>query len=185
MQVGVLGLQGGFEPHVVALRALGHEVERVRYPCELEGLEGLVLPGGESSTQLDLLGRAGLLRGIEALVRRGGTVLATCAGLILAAREVRRPRQKSLGFLDVVVERNAFGRQLESFEARSDRQRLPLVFIRAPRITDVGSGSEVLDTLDGEPILVREGNVVGATFHPELTGDPSVARIAFGERNPR
>ena len=183
MHIGVLALQGGFEAHVAALQALGHEVERVRYSRELASLEGLVLPGGESSTQLDLLGRAGLRSGVEALVRRGGAVLATCAGLILAARVVRRPRQKSLGFLDVVVERNGFGRQLESFEATSDRQRLPLVFIRAPRITEVGVGSEVLETLDGEPILVREGNVVGATFHPELTGDPTVARIAFGGRN--
>jgi len=180
MHIGVLALQGGFEPHVVALQALGHEVERVRYSRELATLEGLVLPGGESSTQLDLLGRSGLRRGVEALVHRGGAVLATCAGLILAAREVNGPQQESLGLLDVVVERNAFGRQLESFETRSDRRRLPLVFIRAPRITEVGVGTEVLETLDGEPILVREGNVVGATFHPELTGDLAVARIAFG-----
>lgn len=182
MRIGVVALQGGFDVHREALEEAGYEACLVRYEEELASVDGLVLPGGESSTQLRLLGRVGLVQPLRGFVRRGGPVLATCAGLILLARCVRSPRQESLGGVDVVVERNAWGRQLDSFEASSDRLGLPLVFIRAPRIVEVGSGVEILDTLDGESILVRQGGVVGATFHPELTGDPTVARIAFHER---
>lgn len=181
MEIGVLALQGGFSAHAGALDRLGHEVRLIRYPDQLRGLEGLVLPGGESSTQLELLRRADLAEGLDAMVRSGRPVLATCAGLILAAREVVEPRQQSLGWIDVTVTRNGWGRQLDSFEAESDRSRLPLIFIRAPRISALGPEVEVLETLDEEPVLVRQGSFVGATFHPELTDDLTVASIVFGE----
>jgi pyridoxal 5'-phosphate synthase pdxT subunit len=179
MRIAVLALQGDFSVHARALSGLGHDVRLARRPADLDGADGLVLPGGESTTQLRLLRSSGLRAPIVRLVRDGAPVLATCAGLILLARTVTDPEQESLALLDVAVSRNAWGRQLDSFEATSERRGLPLVFIRAPRIRSVGAGVEVLDTFGGEPILVRQGNVVGATFHPELTGDGSVARLAF------
>jgi 5'-phosphate synthase pdxT subunit len=179
MRIGVLALQGDFTPHARALQALGHDVRLVRRPADLDLAEGLVLPGGESTTQLRLLQSSRLTGPIVRLVRDGAPVLATCAGLILLARVVVEPEQQSLGLLDATVARNAWGRQLDSFEARSDRRGLPLVFIRAPRIRAVGAGVEVLDTYDGEPVLVRQGSIVAATFHPELTGDGGVAALAF------
>jgi 5'-phosphate synthase pdxT subunit len=153
--VGVLALQGGFQAH---LQWLGGGVE-VRLPRDLEKLDALVLPGGESTTQGMLIDRAGLKKPLEDFVRSGKPVFATCAGLILCAR---------YGWLDVDVERNAYGRQLDSFEALSDDGKQRLVFIRAPRITRVGAGVEVLATLNNEPVLVRQRNVTGATYHPEL-----------------
>ena len=179
MRIGVLALQGDFSAHERALAALGHDVRLARRPADLDLVEGLVLPGGESTTQLRLLASSGLTAPIVRLIRDGAPVLATCAGLILLASTVTDPEQKSLGLIDVTVARNAWGRQLDSFEATSERRGVPLVFIRAPRIRAVGPGVEVLDTFGGEPVLVRQGNVVGATFHPELTGDPTVARLAF------
>jgi 5'-phosphate synthase pdxT subunit len=173
--VGVLALQGGFAAHGRALRDVGLEAREVRSPGELAALDGLVLPGGESTTQLRLIERHGLAGELEAFVASGRPVLATCAGLILAARS---------GWLDVEVERNAYGRQLESFEDLSDGDGRPLLFIRAPRIAALGSGAEVLARWRGEPVLVRTGAVTGAAFHPELTGDRSVHRLAF-ERLPR
>ncbi len=207
MRIGVMALQGGFAPHLNALTRLGHEAIEIRTAGALEEAEGLVLPGGESTAQLGLLERSGLLVSLEAWLDRGGPVLATCAGLIVLASRVRSPSpggrtfgpssgpappkncspaaqapsQPSLGRLDVEVERNAWGRQMHSFEAASDRHGLPLVFIRAPRITRVGPAAEVLDTLDGEPILVRQDAIVAATFHPELTADLEVGRMVFGE----
>lgn len=179
MRIGVLALQGDFSAHQRALEALGYDARLARRPADLDLVEGLVLPGGESTTQLRLLASSGLAAPIVRLIRDGAPVLATCAGLILLASTVTDPEQRSLGLLDVTVARNAWGRQLDSFEAVSERQGVPLVFIRAPRILAVGPGVEVLDTFGGEPILVRQGNVVGATFHPELTGDETVARLAF------
>ena len=179
MRVGILAVQGGFAAHRQALTALGHETCPVRYPQELAAVGGLVLPGGESSTQLALIERSGLRPALDELFGRGCPVLATCAGLILAAATVSGAEQRCLGWLDIDVDRNGWGRQLHSFEAVSDRYHLPLVFIRAPRIAAVGPQVEVLDTLDGEPILVRQQGVVGATFHPELTDAAAVARIAF------
>lgn len=185
-RVGVLALQGAFAAHARALEALGHTPVLVRQPRHLEGVAGLVLPGGESTTQLTLLERLGLWAPLDALARSGAPVLCTCAGLILAARQVTGPAQRSFGWLDVDVARNAWGRQLDSFEARSDATSLehgdlPLVFIRAPRITRAGEGVAVLATLDGEPVLVREGAVTAATFHPELTDRLDVHRAVFGE----
>jgi len=180
MRIGVLALQGDFTAHARALEVLGHDVRLVRRPSDLDLAEGIVLPGGESTTQLRLLASSRLAAPVARLVRDGAPVLATCAGLILLARTVVEPAQASLGLLDVTVARNAWGRQLDSFEGASDRLRIPLVFIRAPRIREVGAEVEVLDTFAGEPILVRQGAIVAATFHPELTGDATVARMAFG-----
>jgi 5'-phosphate synthase pdxT subunit len=158
-RIGVLALQGGFGAHVESLRAQGHAVIEVRLPKHLDGLDALVLPGGESTTQHLLIERAKLRGPLEDFVRSGKPVLATCAGLILCAR---------YHWLDVEVQRNAYGRQLDSFEALSDDGKHHLVFIRAPRITRSGPKVEVLATLYGEPVMVRQGNVTGATFHPEL-----------------
>jgi pyridoxal 5'-phosphate synthase pdxT subunit len=174
--IGVLALQGGFEAHVRALREIGHETREVRVPRDLDGLAGLVLPGGESTTMLRLLGE--LEGALDAFVRAGHPVLATCAGLILAARTVTDPAQRSFGWIDVAVARNAWGRQVDSFEARDDTGA-PLVFIRAPRITTRGRDVEVLATFEGEPILVRQANLYGATFHPELTADRRLHERVF------
>lgn len=181
MKVGVLALQGGYAAHCRRLSELGHEVVEVRTALELDGLEGLVLPGGESTTMLNLLQRRGseLWEALDAFVRSGRPVLATCAGLILAAKRVTGPEQKSFGWLDVDVQRNAWGRQLDSFEGTADDGALELVFIRAPRIERVGEGVEVLATLKGEPVMVRQGALTAATFHPELTTQPDVHREVF------
>lgn len=178
MRIGVLALQGDFEAHASALRDLGHEVVEVRTREELQSAEGLVLPGGESTVMLRLLDRFGLEDALADFVRSGKPVLATCAGVILLARHVQ-PEQRSLGVLDISVARNAWGRQVDSFEAESERGT-PMVFIRAPRIIEVGPNARVLERFQGEPVMVRQGNVTAATFHPELTSDRRVQREAFG-----
>lgn len=180
--IGVLALQGGFRAHVEALEAEGRTAIEVRSAGELARCEGLVLPGGESTAQLRLLDRDPALReALEAFVRAGKPVVATCAGLILAAREVRDPAQPSFGWIDVCVRRNAYGRQRESGEAIADDGETPLVLIRAPRIEDVGPRASVELTLGGEPVLVREGAFFGATYHPELNAArPSLYERAFG-----
>jgi 5'-phosphate synthase pdxT subunit len=177
--VGVLALQGGFGAHAAMLASLGARPFLVRDPAALRRADALVLPGGESTVQLRLIARAGLDEHLMAFVASGRPVLATCAGLILAAARVTSPEQRSFGWLDVAVARNAWGRQVASFEAVSDDGALPLVFIRAPRITEAGPDVEVLARFRGEPVLVRQGNVTGATFHPELTADASVHRAAL------
>lgn len=178
--IGVLALQGGFAPHAEALVRAGCAVREVRTSAALEGLGGLVLPGGESSVMNLLLAAEGLDRAIVAFARSGRPILATCAGLILLAREVQSPAQASLGLIDVAVARNAWGRQLASFEARDDAGLRSLVFIRAPRIRAVGPGVEVLARLEGEPVLVRQGAIVGATYHPELDPDATLHHEIFG-----
>jgi 5'-phosphate synthase pdxT subunit len=179
MRVAVLALQGAFDAHVRALGDLGHDAFEARTAAALDGADGLVLPGGESTVMLRLLDRFDLERPLSEVVRSGRPVLATCAGVILLARAVRRPAQRSLALLDVAVARNAWGRQVASFEATGDRGT-PMTFIRAPRIVEVGPRARVLETLSGEPVLVRDANVTGATFHPELTPDRAVHRAAFG-----
>jgi 5'-phosphate synthase pdxT subunit len=174
----VLAVQGAFAVHANAVRDLGHRAVLVRAPSDFDGIDALILPGGESTVQLDLLARLELEAPLRALVSRGAPVLATCAGLILLARTVTGPEQRSLGLIDVAVTRNAWGRQVDSFEAKSERGR-ELVFIRAPRIVEVGPRVELLDTFGGEPILVREGNITCATFHPELTSDRELHRQAL------
>ena len=177
--IGVLALQGGFEAHEKSLHTIGCATRRVRSPADLQGLAGLVLPGGESSTMLKLIGWNDLWEPLDAFVRAGNPVLATCAGLILAASGVTHPAQKSFGWLDIDVARNGWGRQNESFEAMDDAQRLRCVFIRAPRITRVGSAVEVIATFGGEAIAVRSGNLIGASFHPELAEEAGLHRALF------
>ena len=153
------------------LAALGAECRLVRTPADLDGLDGLVMPGGESTTMTLGIEREGLAEPLRDLVRRGTPVLGTCAGLIVLDRD-------HLGLLDVRAERNAFGRQVRSFEADLDvdgfGDALRAVFIRAPWVAEVGSGVEVLAEVDGRPVAVRQGNVLAVAFHPELTGDPRV-----------
>jgi 5'-phosphate synthase pdxT subunit len=170
-RIGVLALQGAFREHARALRRLGAEVVEVRRPEELKGLDGLVVPGGESTTMMRLADIYGL---DDAVARFPNAVLGTCAGLIVLDR-------KHLGLADLEVDRNAYGRQVWSFEAdvRLIGDEIPLrgVFIRAPRIRELGSGVEVLGELDGEPVLVRDGRLLLASFHPELTDDLRVHEL--------
>jgi 5'-phosphate synthase pdxT subunit len=174
--VGVLALQGGFAAHARALAEAGRPVRLVRDPADLDGLAGLCLPGGESTAQLRLIARGRLEGPLSAFAASGRPMLATCAGLILAARTVA-PEQPSFGWLDVTVERNAYGRQLDSFEDDDDAGARHLVFIRAPRIASVGRAATVLCTHHGSPVLVRQGRIYGSTFHPELAGSALHAEI--------
>ncbi|MGE0453104.1 MAG: pyridoxal 5'-phosphate synthase glutaminase subunit PdxT [Vicinamibacteria bacterium] len=175
---GVLALQGDFAAHAAVLRRLGVDAPEVRRVAELAGLDGLVIPGGESTTLLHLMRDEPWFEALRAFHARGGALLGTCAGAILLAREVR-PGQASLGLLDACVERNGFGRQRESFEiplvARAELGSLSGIFIRAPRFVSLGAGVELLAELalpgaEAEPVLVRQGRVIAATFHPELRG---------------
>jgi 5'-phosphate synthase pdxT subunit len=182
VRIGVLALQGDFALHAAALHRAGVEPVEVRKPGALEGVEGLILPGGESTTLLHLMNVWDFGAALRAFHGRGRPLFGTCAGLIVLAREVEGPRQSSLGLIDVTVERNSYGRQRESFEAETpaalgeSRDPLRMVFIRAPRIRRVGPGVEVLARHAGDPVLAREGTVLVATFHPELTQDLTVHR---------
>jgi 5'-phosphate synthase pdxT subunit len=178
--VGVLALQGGFEAHLHALARAGAQARDVRRVGHLHGLDALIVPGGESTTLLNLMADEPWFDAIRGFHEGGGALFGTCAGAILLAREVRGPSQPSIGLLDAVVERNAYGRQVDSFETLLDAPSfgglVPGVFIRAPRFASLGRGVEALASRDGEPVLVREGRVWAATFHPELTTDPRVHR---------
>lgn len=171
-RAGVLALQGDFAAHA---RALGGAIE-ARTARDVDDVDLLVLPGGESTTLLRLLEGSGIEAAVRRLLARGGFVFGTCAGAILLAKEVTNPTQPSWGLIDIGVERNAFGRQIDSFEAVLEPD-YPAVFIRAPRIRRVGGGVEVLARWRGEPVLVREGRVLAATFHPELTSDTRVLEL--------
>jgi 5'-phosphate synthase pdxT subunit len=166
--VGVLALQGGFDAHARVLRDLGAEVREVRVPADLDGLDGLVLPGGESTTMTLGIEREGLGEPLREFVGSGAPVLGTCAGLIMLDRE-------HLGAMDIVARRNAFGRQIHSFESDLEFPDLDepvhAVFIRAPWIEEHGPGVEVLASVDGHPVAAREGEVVVVAFHPELSGE--------------
>ena len=173
MVVGVLALQGGFAAHAKALRELGAEVREVRTPDDLEGLDGLVLPGGESTTMSLGIEREGLADPLRDLVERGTPVLGTCAGLIMLDRD-------HLGLMDTVAQRNAFGRQLHSFEADVDLPEIGTfhaVFIRAPWIAEYGPDVEILAEVDGHPVLARDGRILVAAFHPELTDDTRIHEL--------
>ena len=171
MKIGVLALQGNFREHAAMLRRLGAEAVEVRKPEQLDGLDGLVIPGGESTTFMRLMRLYGLE---EALRRFEQPVLGTCAGLIVLDRD-------HLGLVDVEVARNAYGRQVSSFEADLDlageEEPLRGVFIRAPRVQKAAEEVEVLGELDGEPVLLRQGRFLVATFHPELTDDTRVHEL--------
>jgi 5'-phosphate synthase pdxT subunit len=180
-RIGVLAVQGAFQRHADVLAQLGHTPVLIRAAADFHALAGLILPGGESTVQLQLIDRLALRRDLEAILASDQPVLATCAGLILLATSVSQPEQASFARLDVAVTRNAWGRQLDSFEAESDGpEPLPLVFIRAPRIDRVGPDVEILARYRGEPVLVRRASITGATFHPELSDDARVHAAVFG-----
>ena len=176
-RIGVLAIQGDYAAHAEALLACGAIPVEVRKREELAGLDGLILPGGESTTILKFLERGHLFDELKQFCSTR-PVFGTCAGAILLAREVRNPAQRSLGVLDAVVERNAYGRQIDSSILFSDTklrgEKLEMVFIRAPRIVETGPEVEVLAERDGKATLVRQGRLMAATFHPELTNDRRV-----------
>ncbi len=177
---GVLALQGDFAAHAAAFRELGVGVREVRRVAELDGLAGIVIPGGESTTLLNLMRDEPWFDALRRLHASGAVVAGTCAGAILLSSDVR-PRQPSLGLLDAVIERNAWGRQVDSFEARVSTTaelggEMDAVFIRAPRFRALFPDVEVLARYAGEPVLVRQGQVVAATFHPELTRSRALHR---------
>jgi 5'-phosphate synthase pdxT subunit len=180
MKIGVLALQGDFERHGRALQRLGVPSLEVRKPAELEAVAGLIMPGGESTTLLKLMDAWDFVPALEKFHAGGKPIFGTCAGLILLAREVMSPVQFSLGFIDIAAERNAYGRQRESFESELTADlgggpaAIKAVFIRAPRIRRLGPGVTALAEHGGECVMAREGTVLVAAFHPELTDDPTV-----------
>jgi len=180
LTIGVLALQGAYDAHVKTLTALGATPRLVRVPQELDGLDGLIMPGGESTTMLKFLDRNGFFEVLQAFVKSTPT-FGTCAGAILLATLVESPAQRSLAALDITVERNAYGRQIDStiLTAATALPGPPLemVFIRAPRITRTGAAVETLATRDGDPTLVRAGHLMAATFHPELSHDTRVHQL--------
>ena len=180
-RIGVMALQGDFAAHLATLAEVGCRGVEVRAPRELEGLDGLILPGGESTTHLKLMEERGLAKALTEFEGRGGALFGTCAGAILLALKVVGPEQPSLGLIDMEIQRNAYGGQQDSSvtacRARAfGSEPLELVFIRAPRILSTGSGVEVIVSLDGDPVLVRQNRVLAATFHPELSGNGRVHR---------
>jgi 5'-phosphate synthase pdxT subunit len=180
--VGVLGIQGDIEKHLLALERLGARGRRVLVPADLEGLIGLILPGGESTTMAKGLDRHDLVKPIQEFAEAGGALLGTCAGAILLSRESRNHPVPTLGLVDIAAERNAYGTQLDSFVVRADEDSDPAfadlecVFIRAPRLLEPGPSVEVLVRVDRAPVLVRQGRRLACSFHPELTGDLRVHR---------
>jgi pyridoxal 5'-phosphate synthase pdxT subunit len=179
-RIGVLAIQGDYAAHSQALIESGAAQVEVRRPEDLAGLDGLILPGGESTTVLRFLEKHSFFDALEEFCA-AHPVFGTCAGAILLAREVRNPAQRSLGILDAVVERNAYGRQIDSAiltaETALGGGPLEMVFIRAPRIVETGAGVEVLAWRDGSATLVRQGNRLAATFHPELSSDRRIHRL--------
>jgi len=187
-KIGVLALQGAFRRHAEALGSLGASPVEVRVPEDLSGVEALVLPGGESTTMSRLLALSGLFEPVAERLAAGMPAFGTCAGLILLSAEIvdGRADQRCFGALDVAVRRNAFGPQVESFEAELAVDRLPggdfpAVFIRAPVIERVGPDVEVLASVDGRPVLCRQGVVLAAAFHPELSADLRLHRLFLEE----
>jgi pyridoxal 5'-phosphate synthase pdxT subunit len=176
-RIGVLAIQGDFAAHARALEEAGADAIEVRKPAQLDGLDGLILPGGESTTFLKFLERDGFLQSLQRFVEQK-PAFGTCAGCILLARNVSHPAQESLAVLDISVERNAYGRQIDS-AIRTGETKLPggpleMVYIRAPRISRVGPEVAVMAERDGYPVLVRQGKLLAATFHPELSSDRRV-----------
>lgn len=177
LTVGVLAIQGDYEAHKAVLERLGAEVALVRKAEQLDAVDAIVIPGGESSTFLNFLAEHGFLEKLRDFVTTKPT-FGTCAGAILLAKEVENPPQQSLGALDIRIRRNAYGRQVDS-SIREERTKLgekplEMVFIRAPKITATGKDVEVLASKDGDPVLVRQGKIMAATFHPELSNDTRV-----------
>ena len=181
--VGVLALQGDFEAHARVLRGLGARCPAVRQAAQLEGLDALVIPGGESTTLIKLMDAFGFWGPLGAFAASGRPVFGTCAGAILLASEVLNPRQRCLAAMDITVERNSYGRQRDSFEGAGLFRPRPggdveieMVFIRAPRITRLGAGVEPLGECRGDTVAARQGSLLAATFHPELSAGAQVHR---------
>jgi pyridoxal 5'-phosphate synthase pdxT subunit len=176
MRIGVLALQGDFDAHRLRLEELGAEVVLVKKPEQLDGIDGLVIPGGESGTFLKLLGEAGFEKFKQFALSK--PTFGTCAGAILLATEVENPTQVGLGALDIGIRRNAYGRQVDSSirEGKLGESPIEMVFIRAPKIGRVGPGVEVIATEGNDPVAVRQGRAMAATFHPELSADTRVHR---------
>ncbi len=177
-QVGILALQGDFEAHAKIVRVLGAQPREVRIPADLEGLDALIIPGGESTVMALGIEREGLAEPLRNLVHAGTPVLGTCAGMIMLDRE-------HLGLLDVTTRRNAFGRQVRSFEADLDLDGIPggpmhAVFIRAPWVAERGPEVEVLASVGEHPVAIRQGNMLAVSFHPELSGDPRLHELLLG-----
>ncbi len=174
--VGVLALQGAFREHVAAVASLGATAREVRQLKEIEGIDALIIPGGESTTIGKLLNEWNMLEPLRQRILDGMPVYGSCAGLILLCRDIENSDQPRLGVLDATVRRNAFGRQVDSFETNLSipeigADPLPAVFIRAPVITGVGAGVKVLAEVDGQAVAVRQNNILATSFHPELTPD--------------
>jgi pyridoxal 5'-phosphate synthase pdxT subunit len=178
VKIGILAVQGDFAAHAAMLQQLGAETVEVRTPADLKGCNGLVLPGGESTTQLKFLQEEGLARRIVEFAEQGGAIFGTCAGAILLAKDVRHPKQESLNLMDMTVVRNGYGRQIASDVVSGPttlkKDPLEMVFIRGPVIERAGPGVKVLAEYAGKPALVQRENILAATFHPELTGDTTV-----------
>jgi 5'-phosphate synthase pdxT subunit len=179
-RIGVLAIQGDYAAHADALAESGAEPVEVRKPEQLNRIDGIVLPGGESTTILRFLDKLSFFQEMKEFCA-AHPVFGTCAGAILLAREVVNPPQRSLGLLDAVVERNAYGRQIDSTILTAETELpggpLEMVFIRAPKIVESGPGVEILARRDGSPVLVRQGHLLAATFHPELSDDRRVHRL--------
>src|SRR6266852_1395336 len=184
VKIGILAVQGDFEAHAAMLARLGADSAEVRTPDQLEGCDGLILPGGESTTQLQFLQEEGLADAIEKFAKQGGAIFGTCAGAILLATEVQNPRQDSLKLLDMTVLRNGYGRQIASDvvsgPTKLKKDPLEMVVIRGPIIERAGPGLEVLAEYAGKPALVQKDQIMAATFHPELIDDTTVHEYFFG-----
>ena len=178
MKIGILAVQGDFAAHAARLRELGADAVEVRTVADLQSCDGLILPGGESTTQLQFLQEEGLYEAIRKFSAEGRAIFGTCAGAILLAAHVKNPAQDSLKLLDMTILRNGYGRQLASDvffgPCTLSNEPLEMVFIRGPVIEELGKGITVLATHQGKPVLVQNGRVLAATFHPELTNDPTV-----------
>lgn len=191
LKIGILAVQGDFEAHAAMLHDLGVATVEVRTPADMNGCDGLILPGGESTTQLQFLQEEGLYETIKRFAGSGGALFGTCAGAILLATEVKNPQQESLGLLDITVQRNGYGRQVASdvFTGKTKLKDEPLemVFIRGPIIDRVGQDVEVLAQHAGKPAIVQKGRILATTFHPELTSDTTVheyfLKLAAGSGN--
>jgi 5'-phosphate synthase pdxT subunit len=178
MKIGILAIQGGYAAHAAALERLGAGHAFVREAQDFSGLDGVILPGGESTTHVRVMTEEGLWEAAKEFAKNGGAFFGTCAGTILLARDVQGPQQASLGLLDISVLRNGYGRQLASdihvVPSKLGSKPIEMVFIRAPIITSAGQGVEILAEYSGHPVLVRQGKILASTFHPELSSDTTV-----------
>jgi 5'-phosphate synthase pdxT subunit len=186
--VGILAVQGDFEKHAQMLERIGAAWKLVKHASDLGDVGGLIMPGGESTTMLKFFNEQGLGPALKEFAAQGKPVFGTCAGAILLAKEVSNPPQESLGLLDIAIERNAYGRQIDSSVRRGDcpelsAQAIDMVFIRAPIIRRVGEGVRVLGTCDGLPVIVEQRNILASTFHPELTQNETIHRYFLKKLN--